>query len=521
MFFSIFVPGFGSVFVDAGSPALANAAVRQYLSRNRVRLEEGAEIGVAVPVSVGQIGNNLLLNTGGVPVLPPVQTPQVTPVTAPVTVPEPVVDDAEPQDSEPGMPASPGPGTGAGDGPATGDSTGSEPSSPAQPPAQPVIERLFRFDVPVIGDLYVLATTIGDAVSAGQAHVELFRESSGLPAGFRLGLPETFAVGDLPAGADPNFVIDSTGLIRDDLMTGASSAPDQGEPPTVPVSAQSGQAFFVGKVIGANGVPGFFRLDARDTRDTSEARAILESRFGPAFRVEIVSSPEFLFDTDTDFVASLQRSQLGDVDAFVRTLALVTAPEATETAGENSGGPLFGDGSLPVDVQQFPFASFQNAVAALGLDPEGALGSTISRQFDTLAPVAQIGSLTGTVGPIGQSPGALEGFFRDQFGNIGIAAQTFRDLLAGQTSGDLSADQLLAFQALANPDVSTSRGRGAAGDVFGLARAAAEDRFGSFVASRLLPTNQRLFRELERQLADGLPDTSFLEFARSQNLLPV
>jgi hypothetical protein len=40
------------------------------------------------------------------------------------------------------------------------------------------------------------------------------------------------------------------------------------------------------------------------------------------------------------------------------------------------------------------------------------------------------------------------------------------------------------------------------------------------VAARLLPSNARLFRELERQLAAGDTSTDFLQFARQQNLLP-
>jgi hypothetical protein len=143
-----------------------------------------------------------------------------------------------------------------------------------------------------------------------------------------------------------------------------------------------------------------------------------------------------------------------------------------------------------------------------------------NHRFDTLAPVAQIGSITGTIDPIGQSPGALQNFFSDRFGDLNVATQTFRDLLAGRTGIDANAENLLALRALQNPDVATTAGRSAAADVFRLARAAAEDRFGSFVASRILPSNQRLFRELERELAQGSAGTGFLEFARNQNLLP-
>ncbi len=280
---------------------------------------------------------------------------------------------------------------------------------------------------------------------------------------------------------------------------------------------------FVGKVLGASGVPRFFRVESAST---SAARAILNSRFGSTASVEIVSTPEFLLETDPDFLELLQRSQLGDLNAFVKTLAIVVArdePDDKEEPGSDpeETEPSNGITDLPIDVQSFPFASFQNAVAELGLDPEGVLGSTVGERFDTLAPVARIGSLTGSIDPIGQDPGALQLFFRDRFGDLDIAAETFQDLLARSVGGDLDAEQLLTFQSLQNPDVATSRGRGNAADVFRLAKAAAADRFGSFVGSRLLPSNARLFRELERQLAESNPDINFLEFARQQNLLPV
>ena len=505
MFFRVSVPAIGTVFVESRDAASAAATAQQYLIRNRIVLDEGALVGAAVPAIAEQVGSNLLLNSAGMPVQPAVaERPQAA------------AGDPLPNDSEPAMNIS---SSGRND-LATENFTASLTRS-----FEPAANQLFRFDVPVIGDLFVLASNPGDAVLAGQTHIQPFRQSSGIPAGFQLGLPETLDIDDLPVDADQNFVIDSAGRTREDLLTGVVPESAPSETFTASSVPSNETPTFVGKVIGVNGIPRFFRVNAKDT---SEARSILESRFGASASVEVVSTPQFLLETDANFLASVQASQLGDADAFARTLELVTASEATndsgQTTGGNSGGSsenTAGSGQLPVDVQEFPFASFQNAVAGLGLDPEGALGSTVSRQFDTLAPVARIGSLTGTVDPIGQQPGSLESFFRDQFGNLGIAAQTFRDLISGETSGDLNADQLLAFSALSKPDISTSRGRGAAGDVFRLARAAAEDRFGSFVASQLLPSNQRLFRELERQLAEGLPTTDFLQFARGQNLLPV
>lgn len=505
MLFKVSVPAVGPVFVESQNSESATLAARQFLIRNRIDLDEGALVGAAVPAMAGQVGSNLLLDSAGVPVQPAV-----------AERPQSAVGDTLPDDSEPAVIA----GSGVRNDLTTETITESSARSLGPAPNQ-----LFRFDVPVIGDLFVLASNPRDAVLAGQTYIQLFRQSSGIPAGFQLGLPESLDVDDLPVDADQNFEIDSAGRIREDLLTGVDPEPAPIETFTASSVLSDETPEFVGKVIGVDGVPRFFRVNARDT---SEARNILESRFGAPASVKVVSTPQFLLETDANFLASVQASQLGDADAYARTLELVTAPEATndsgQTTGGNSGGSsgtAAGSGQLPVDVQEFPFASFQNAVAALGLDPEGALGSTVSRQFDTLAPVARIGSLTGTVDPIGQEPGSLESFFRDQFGNLGIAADTFRDLISGETSGDLDADQLLAFSALSKPDISTSRGRGAAGDVFRLARAAAEDRFGSFVASQLLPSNQRLFRELERHLAEGLPTADFLQFARGQNLLPV
>jgi hypothetical protein len=382
MIFSVSVPGFGQVFVEAAESGAATSAVQQFLNRNRIQLADGERIGVAIPAIAAQVGNRLLIKA-----------------------------------SE---------------------------TTATQPAQESVTEH-----------------------------------------------PESQ---------------------RNDAVSSLQTAGEH-EAETATLSSQPGEAVFVGKVIGANGVPAFYRVTSSDT---SAARSILEAQFGSSGFVEIVSLPDFFFENDTDFVRAVQDGQFPGIDDFVLSLPEVIAQEPSNTVDD-----LDSPSPLPVDVQDFPFASFQNAVAELGLDPEGVLGGTVSRQFDTLAPVAQIGSLTGTIDPIGQSPGALEAFFRDEFGDLELAAQTFRDLLAGQTAGDLDADQLLAFSALADPDVSTSRGRGAAGDVFRLARAAAENQFGSFVASRLLPTNQRLFRELERRLADGDLSTDFLEFARSQNLLPV
>ncbi len=274
----------------------------------------------------------------------------------------------------------------------------------------------------------------------------------------------------------------------------------------------------VAKVVDRDGSISFFRVDLDDT---SVARSVLRTVLGPTVRIQLVSTPEFLLENDPDFLLFLQASGRPDLASFVQSLELISEPESENGDDETDSEPGSRTADeLPVDVQSVPFASFQNAVAALGLDPEGVLGSTISQRFEALAPAAQIGSLTGTVDPIGQEPGALQQFFRDRFGDLDFAADTFRDLLAGRTGSDLNADQLLAFQALRNPDIATSRGRGNAANVFRLARAAAADRFGSFVASRLLPSNARLFRELERVLAQGDPGTDFLEFARQQNLLP-
>lgn len=348
-------------------------------------------------------------------------------------------------------------------------------------------------------------TSVGAAVPVTRDQVvgDLVLDASGLPITLEeFVAPETEEnAGNADGGTAPE---------------GASTRAGGGEGASAQQSAANVPSF-VGKIIDQNGSVRFVRIDSADT---SQARAALESQFGSGSRVEIVSTPQFLLENDTDFASFLQQSGQPDLTAFLQTLQLVVPQEpVTDTGEDDEIGPR-PEPELPFDVQAFPFASFQNAVSDLGLDPEGVLGSTVSQRFNALAPAAQIGSLTGTVDAIGQDPGALEQFFRDRFGDLDVAAETFRDLLAGRTSGDLGADQLLSFQSLQNPDIATGRGRGDAADVFRLARAAAEDRFGSFVASRLLPSNTRLFRELERQLAEGDPSTDFLQFARQQNLLP-
>ncbi len=472
MFFNVSVPGLGDIFVEAGNESSAVVAVQQFLNRNRIRLEDGDTVDSVSAVDGDQIADGLLLNGNGVPI--PLEQTKVSPNG----------------------------------------------------------QRLFRFDVPVIGDLFVVADTLSEAQIAGQEHVAPFAESTGFPVGFQLGSPEAVDLNELPMNADPNFVIDSTGAIRDDLLGGFDPSvannlvlrtePGSGDQGTSTQLTQnvSSLSIFVGKIVGENGVPRFLRVASTST---DQARAMLESVFGASVIVQVVSTPEFLFENDPDFQNFIQESGFLDLESFVRSLELINVPPLASEDDDPDDDTTTNDpiSELPVDVQSFPFASFQNAVAGLGLDPEGVLGSTISQRFNALAPAAQIGSLTGTVDPIGQDPGALEQFFSDRFGDLDLAADTFRDLLAGTTGGDLSADQLLSFQALLNPDIATGRGRGDAADVFRLARAAAANRFGSFVASRLLPSNARLFRELERQLAEGDLDLDFLEFARQQNLLPV
>lgn len=483
MFFSVPVPGFGSVFVEAPGADSAVAAVQQFLNRNRIPLEEGASVGIARPVEREQVVEGRLLNNSGVPAT--LDQPEAA---APATV------------SQDG-----------------GDGARESAARPSSARA-----RLFKFDVPVIGDLFVLADNLEDALAAGRAHLLPFLPNLDEPIAGQLAISRILDPDDLPMDADPNFIIDSTGAIRDDLLAGT------GVPEVTSTSSEQADVFvggppaLVGKVIREDGSISFVRIESPNS---SEARSILRSRFGPSARVDTVSLPEFLLRNDPDFLDAVQRSQLGNLDSFVETLELITAPvssvgsEGLSSEGDATAPPST-DSNLPIDVQTFPFASFQNAVADLGFDPEGALGTTISQRFEALSPAARIGSLTGTVDPIGQAPGALQQFFADRFGDLDLAAETFRDLLAGRTDGDLEAENLLAFQALQNPDIATSRGRGDAGDVFRLARAAAADRFGSFVASRLLPSNARLFRELERQLAQGESGTDFLQFARQQNLLP-
>lgn len=284
---------------------------------------------------------------------------------------------------------------------------------------------------------------------------------------------------------------------------------------------------FVGKVVDQFGNVSFHRVESPDT---GQARDVLASVFGPSASVQIVSTGEFLLENDGDFARPFQASGASTLESFVQSLGIVEPTEvstdisADQDSGsgltDSNGGMPDDPAGLPVDVQSFPFASFQNAVKELGIDPEGVLGSTVARRFDALAPVARIGSLTGTIDPIGQDPGALEDFFREGFGDLGAAARTFSDLMAGGAVDGLDADQLLAFEELRSPNLDSTRGRAAAADVFRLARAAASNRFGPFVASRLLPSSARLFRELERQLAEGDTSTDFLEFARQQNLLP-
>ena len=75
MFFSVPVPGFGSIFVEADDSRTAIRAVQQFLSRNRIRLEEGSAVGNARVVEPDQASGELVLDSNGSPTQlePPVE----------------------------------------------------------------------------------------------------------------------------------------------------------------------------------------------------------------------------------------------------------------------------------------------------------------------------------------------------------------------------------------------------------------------------------------------------------------
>lgn len=164
-------------------------------------------------------------------------------------------------------------------------------------------------------------------------------------------------------------------------------------------------------------------------------------------------------------------------------------------------------GDIGVDIQDFPFASFANALQARGFDPDGVLGGTFRQGFDRLFPARNIGTAIGTIAPIGETPGASQAFFENNLQNQAtLSSQVFDDLLRRTGQGQ--------FEQFANPNLATQQGRNAFNDVRDLARAAAGNRFGSFIANRFLPSDTQFSEQFNRQLAGspGGTQPSFLDF---------
>lgn len=326
------------------------------------------------------------------------------------------------------------------------------------------------------------------------------------------------------------------GLDDKTLSEEDSSGQDHGQGDTQPEDSEGGDKEppapgplpLIVKVVLPDGSIRFVTVA---TTESDVAREIAKQHFGPDARIVSAHTLDhYLQHPDDDFAAlwnQLAGNQGQTPEQFLAKLEQVQQrSDGTGQPGNGDGDGSNGEGGgspeVPFDIQDFPLPTFQNALEALGYDPDGVIGGLLNQRYSDIMPAFQIGSLTGSFDPIGNTPGSLQNFFETQFGNLGLAADVFRDLIAGNAAYGLDADSLLALQAFANPDFGTYNGRGNAGLVLDLAQAAAADRFGSFIARNLLPSNQRLLNEYERLIAaaGGVPELSFLEFARQQSLLP-
>jgi len=189
-------------------------------------------------------------------------------------------------------------------------------------------------------------------------------------------------------------------------------------------------------------------------------------------------------------------------------------PNPLNPGGSGVGSPPSGSvppGELPVDVQNFPFASFQNALQSRGFNPEGPLGSTLNQAFNRLSPALTVGSRAGALAPIGEQAGALEAFFANRLPEASsIALDVFNDVRNRAAQGNPEASLFLS------PDIGTQQGQNAFNQVRDLARAASQNRFGAFVANLFNPTNSSFSDRFERGLARGVAPDNFFDFSARQ-----
>jgi hypothetical protein len=369
---------------------------------------------------------------------------------------------------------------------------------------------LYRVDVSSLQSVYVVADSAEKALQAAKNLAGSLSTNGATPT---FGTPTAIDYGDLPMSAPKEYVIDQDGASRSDLLTGEGDDANDNLPDTTQLAEEWNAISrpLVAKIVTS----GNTKFVTIDTAESDEARERIKARYGPDVQILSVSTAgNFL--GDPEFVA-LVKSLDDNVSSVSELLAKLEPVGAGSSAGQGDGGGGNGDGgeSLPFDAQNFPLATYLNAVEGLGFDPNGILGSILTNRFYEINPAINLGTTLGLIPGYGNDPGSLEQRYREQFGNNTISTDVLRKLFELRDSGNTD----LAYSDYISPNLA---GVNNANNLLAIARAAAAERYGSYVAGNLLPSYQRLITEYERLVAaaNGEPEESFLDFARRQSLLP-
>ena len=163
--------------------------------------------------------------------------------------------------------------------------------------------------------------------------------------------------------------------------------------------------------------------------------------------------------------------------------------------------------------------TFQDFIASAGvkdLDENDINFINSQRQLQGLAPITDAATQKASQFRLAEAAKNLGAQGVDIFQN---ARDTFRNLLAGSKTGFSDASvgvpsttgrtaQLTALQELTNPSMNNSQ---AVNDLLNLASGAAQDRYGSFLGSRIMPTAGSLTSQFATAAAPER-EAGFLEF---------
>ncbi len=533
--FRVTIPGFGSVYVRTTTPSRALTGVQQFLNRNQVVVENGG--GLASAVSIGNssppAGAIVISTTGqqisGPAFSPPPPRPVVTPDPEPVRQPEPIAPEVPVDDD--------------------GEDEGGGGLRPFN----------FVGTSATLPPIYVV-----NAISIGQARAAIadFIGSTGNP----VSALSVSIVQQIPVGAisvDVNGIQLSGDLIDPPPEEGDEAVPVTGQPPE-DIDDDTG-----GEDPGVGGLqPLDYRVD------------IADFEFGPIY-VEQANTEEVARSAAAAFLSRKQIAVEGPITATPTALSIPTGVIVINTLGTQQRGPNVPVGGVdpdhpvdetppetepvqpdpvdpvdPTDSAQDPtqdpaflgeltqpFGAFQNAVAGLGVDPQGLLGGAVSDLFRPTLSTFLFGTLTGDTIP-GESPTPLQDFVAQSglAGIPGTAASVFENLVnrtASTEANQAFLDQLqqgvgaglisqeALDQAMQAPDLfqflgSVSPGSALGGNLQNLAQGALAGRTTPLFAS--LFGNQfinRLVDNFNRQTAAGAiddqgnPTGSFLDFLAS------